>query len=379
MTSRRSRARSSPDRRRGQREALVLVRSRHRADGGTRERGVPTDTDEKGQGNVFVPRLGVGIQYNPEILEWFPFEEQEVDAMEVLLDVFMGPLDSPYVVLPGKGRLLDRLRAQYPLLSHSNYGCEFGFEPLDASPAMLRHVPIARALRSPWVSDHCLYGDASFCDLWSSPLQFSAAEVQRASARARALQEAYGIPLAHENAAYYRPCPGAELREAEFLARLVESSGTYLHLDLHNIHTNSVNLPGYDIDDFLSTIPLDRVIEVHIAGGSWHDGLYHDWHDSKVPEPVWELLDRVLRVSNPGAVVLEFQGRAHHPSTRVLGREEDLAMIQGDLERAKAIWDRTYGPGSRLTTSRQRPHEREGHLGSVAENPARAGACGKAV
>jgi uncharacterized protein len=325
---------------------------------------------------MLVPRLGVGIQYNPEILEWFPFEEQDVDAMEVLLDTFMGPLDSPHVLLPARGRLLERLASKYPLLGHSNYGCEFGFEPLEASPAVLRHVPLSRAMRSPWVVDHCFYGDGSWSDLWSSPIQFSAAEVARVGARARALQEAYGVPLGHENAAYYRPCPGAEMREAEFLARLVEASGTYLHLDLHNIYTNGINLPGYDVDDFLNTIPIERVIEVHIAGGSWYDGLYHDWHDSRVPEPVWELLERVLRAGSPGAVVLEFQGRAHHPCTREMSREEDLEMIQADLARAGALWDRVYGPFSRRTT---KGHGREDHLGRVAAHPAGAGAGGEAV
>jgi uncharacterized protein len=338
-----------------------------------------SDEPPGGHGTVFVPRLGVGIQYNPEILDWFPFEEQDVDTLEVLLDTFMGPLDSPYIVLPGKARTLERLSSQRTVLAHSNYGCEFGFEPLERSPAVLRHVPLAKKMRSPWVVDHCFYGDGSWSDLWSSPVQFSAAEVERVGARARALQEAYGVPLGHENAAYYRPCPGAEMREAEFLRRLVEASGTYLHLDLHNIYTNSINLPGYDVDDFLRTIPLDRVIEVHIAGGSWYDGLYHDWHDSKVPEPVWELLERVLRASAPGAVVLEFQGRAHHPGTRVLSREEDIAMIQADLERARALWDRVYGPGSRATTSRHLPDGREGHMGPLAADPLRAGAGGGAV
>lgn len=282
--------------------------------------------------------LGVGIQYNPEILDWFPFESLEVDLFEVLLDSVMGPLDSPYVFRPGAWKQLRALRGKCPLLAHSNYGCEFGFGPLSETPAVRRHVPMTSALASPWIADHCFYGDASWLDVWSSPLQFSRAELKRVAGRARELQELYGVPLAHENAAYYVSTPGTEMREAEFMAGLVEAAGTFLHLDLHNIYTNSVNLPGFRMDEYLATIPLDRVINVHLAGGSWHDGLYHDWHDSRVPEPVWELFEWLLERTTPCAVILEYQGRAHHESTRVLGGARDQAMICEDLARARALW-----------------------------------------
>ncbi len=302
-----------------------------------------------------IDRIGIGIQYNPEILSWFPFEEQQVDALEILLDTVMGPLDSPYVLRPGAAQLLERLAERHLLIAHSNYGCDFGFLPLDETPAVLRHVPIARALNSPWVSNHCFYGDASWVDIWSSPLQFSRAEAKRVARRAAALQERYGMPLCHENAAYYLRCPGGELREAEFLALLVETAGTNLHLDLHNIYTNAVNFPQFDLKNYLDTIPLERVVAIHLAGGSWHGGVYHDWHDSRVPEPVWDLLDEVLQRARPAAVILEFQGQAHHAGTRVLGSTADRDMIVSDIERARAAWDRAYGPGTRRTAAVLQP------------------------
>ncbi|WP_018684881.1 DUF692 domain-containing protein [Actinokineospora enzanensis] len=281
--------------------------------------------------------IGVGIQYNPEILDWFPFESLDVDLFEVLLDPFMGPLDGPSVFLPGALERLRELRRKRPLLAHSNYGCDFGFGDLERTPAVLRHVPMARAIGSPWIADHSFYGDESWLDIWSSPVQFSPTEVRRIADRARRLQEHYGIPLAHENAAYYLATPGSTMREADFMAALVERSGTFLHLDLHNVYANSLNLAGFDPMAYLETIPLDRVIAVHLAGGSWHDGLYHDWHDNPVPEPVWELLDWLLARARPGAVILEYQGRCHHESTRLLDTDDE-SMIVRDLARAKAAW-----------------------------------------
>lgn len=287
--------------------------------------------------------LGVGIQYNPEILDWFPFEELDVDFFEVLLDNVMAPLDGPHIIKPASKKMLDRLRAKCPLLAHSNYGCEFGFSPLEDSAAVRRHVALANMIDSPWVADHCFYGDESWLDIWSSPLQFSHAEVARCAERAARLQTLYGMPLAHENAAYYLPCPGAEMREAEFMARLVERAGTFLHLDLHNIYTNSLNLPGFDLKNYMDTIPLERVIAVHLAGGSWHGGVYHDWHDSKIPPQVWELYEDLLLRARPSAITLEYQGQAHHPDTRVLGGHEDGHMIRSDLAHAQALWRRHHG------------------------------------
>jgi uncharacterized protein (UPF0276 family) len=283
--------------------------------------------------------IGIGIQYTPEFLDWFPIESLDVDLYEVLLDPVMGPLDSPYLFMPGAFEELMALKERHPLLAHSNYGCEFGFEPLEHTPAVRRHVPMTQMIGSPWVADHSFYGDSSWLDIWSSPLQFSAAEMVRVADRAKRLQDLYGVPLAHENAAYYVPTPGGDMREADFMAGLVERAGTFLHLDLHNVYANSLNLPGYRVEDYLDALPIDRVIAVHLAGGSWRDGLYHDWHDSPVPERVWEMLEWVLSRVRPAAVTLEYQGRCHHADTRVLGGQDDLDMITGDLDRARRTWD----------------------------------------
>jgi uncharacterized protein (UPF0276 family) len=302
--------------------------------------------------------LGVGLQVNPE-LRWFPFEQEPVDVFEVLIDTLAAPLDSPYVMLPTALDALEPLRRRAPILAHSNCGGEFAFLPLERTAAVRRHVPIAKALASPWVADHCFYADGHGTELWSSPVQFSRAEACRLADRAKALQDLYGVPLLHENAAYYFPFPGGEMSEAEFLALLVESAGTYLHLDLHNVYTNSLNLPGYDCSDFLRTIPLDRVLAIHIAGGSRSGGVYHDWHDSPVPEPVWEMLETVLRAAKVKAVIIEYQGQAHHDDTRVLYERDDAESIRSDLHRAIRLWEEVYGADSRWS-KRSAREERPG-------------------
>ncbi|MCA8251640.1 DUF692 domain-containing protein [Burkholderia sp. AU31624] len=302
-----------------------------------------------------VPTLGVGLQFNPSLIGWFPFLEQSLDALEILFDGVMTPLDGPGLMLPATVDMMSAVAARFPLVGHSNYGGDFGFDDLASTPAVRRHVPLAGKFNVPWVSNHCFYSDASWCDVWSSPLQFSHAEVVRVADRARALQDLYGVPLAHENAAYYRTCPGSEMQEAEFLARVVERSGTYLHLDLHNLYANGQNhgASGYSIARFLDTIPMDRVICIHMAGGRWFDDQYHDLHDTQVVEPVWDLLDDVLSRARPGAVILEYEAEALHSREETLDIARSIDVVLADLERGRAAWDRAYGPASRRTTQRE--------------------------
>ena len=245
--------------------------------------------------------------------------------------------------------------AKFPIIGHSNYGGDFGFADLATTSAVRRHVPLAKQFNVPWVADHCFYSDGSWADVWSSPVQFSPAEVVRLAARARALQDSYGVPLAHENAAYYRTCPGSDMPEEEFLARMLELSGTWLHLDLHNLYANELNhaARGYSIRRFLATIPLDRVISIHIAGGRWVDDQYHDLHDTQVTEAVWDLLDDVLSRARPGAVILEYETQALYCNEETLDRERTIDLILADLDRARTAWDRAYGPASRRTTGRE--------------------------
>jgi uncharacterized protein (UPF0276 family) len=258
---------------------------------------------------------------------------------ELLCDQFAAPLDAGYVLDPVTRPLLDQVAAGHPLIAHGNYGNEFGFEPLDETVGVLRHIAAAHAMKSPWYADHMFFGFPASSYVWSSPLPFSRAEVERVAGRAAALQDRLKLPLLHENAFYYAPMPGSEIAEAEFIAMMVEKAQTHLLLDLHNIYANSVNFEGYDAWAFVRTVPLDRVIEIHIAGGQQSEDWYHDFHSYAVPEPVWEMLGYVVaRANNLRAIVLEVQGPAHSHVTRKVDASW-VPMINNDLRRARAVLD----------------------------------------
>lgn len=283
---------------------------------------------------------GVGLQLNPTIIGLLDqIDPTLYQFSELLCDQFAAPLDCGYVLDPATRPLLERLAARHPLVAHGNYGNEFGFDPLAETPGVLRHIEIAHEMKSPWYADHMFFGFESTSYMWSSPLQFSRAEVERVAGRAAELQDRLKMPLLHENAFYYAPFPGSEIGEAEFIATLVDKAQTHLLLDLHNIFSNSMNFADYDIWQYLRTIPLDRVLEIHLAGGEQIEDWYHDFHNHAVPEPVWEMLQYVLeRAPNLQGVTLEVQEPSHSSKSRAVGPGW-AEMIASDLTRATTMWN----------------------------------------
>lgn len=114
------------------------------------------------------------------------------------------------------------------------------------------------------------------------------------------------MPLMENIATLIDP-PGSPLDEAEWISAIVEGSKCGLLLDLHNVHANATNF-GYHPVHFLDTIPCERVITVHLAGGRWIGRILDD-HLHDVPDPVYDLLaELAFRTAHPLDVVLERDG-----------------------------------------------------------------------
>jgi uncharacterized protein (UPF0276 family) len=295
-----------------------------------------------------IGHVGIGLQMNPTALELEPqgIDPSLFEYAELLCDQFTGPLDAGYALDPLMRPMLEELASKHALIAHGNHGNEFGFEPLDDTAGVRRHIPAAHAMKSPWYTDHMFYGFESTGYVWSSPLPFSRAEIERVAGRAAAMQDRLKLPLLHENAFYYARMPGSEIAEAEFMAAIVEKAQTHLLLDLHNVYSNSQNFEGYDAWKFLNTVPLDRVVEIHLAGGQSADGWYHDFHSYPVPQPVWDMLAYVIpRAPMLGAIVLEVQGPAHNLVSRPVDGTW-VSMINEDLSRARVVLDRSLAPAA---------------------------------
>ncbi|CAJ62276.1 hypothetical protein FRAAL3633 [Frankia alni ACN14a] len=118
------------------------------------------------------------------------------------------------------------------------------------------------------------------------------------------------VPLALENPAALLRWPDGELAPADFLAELAERTGALLLVDVANLHGDAVN-HGLDPVAAFDRLPWERVAYLHVAGGSMHEGRYHDTHLHPVGAPQLELLADAVRRCPPGraAYLLERDGR----------------------------------------------------------------------
>ncbi|MGH7438812.1 MAG: DUF692 domain-containing protein, partial [Polyangiaceae bacterium] len=212
------------------------------------------------------------------------------------------------------------LAERYPVVTHGLTLSLGGTDPLDDE--YLRDLAATvRAVRSPWHSDHLCFSAAGGRVLHDLlPVAFKEASVGPIADRIKAARDALGVPLAIENVSFYWHPGRAEMSEAEFLSRVCEAADCGLMLDVNNAYVNSLNF-GFDVDRWMADAPLDRVVQMHVAGHEWFEvdergigkpvapkaagGMVIDTHGADVPDPVLSLLGRVVKRTGPVPIVLE--------------------------------------------------------------------------
>lgn len=200
---------------------------------------------------------------------------------------------------------LSQVRERYPLVTH---GLTMSLGAVDPPPVeyLAELKDEIERMGSPWHSDHlCLStaGPLVLHDLL--PLRLSRANADRTAERLCSIQQVLGVPMGFENISWYAHPGHAELSETEFINRVLEQSGCWLLLDVNNVYVNARN-HGFDAYEFISQLPLDRVIQLHVAGHTeLESGLLLDTHGADVCDPVYDLLRWTLERAGPRPVLLE--------------------------------------------------------------------------
>src|SRR5262249_4345643 len=96
-----------------------------------------------------------------------------------------------------------------------------------------------------------------------------------------------------------------EVPDGEFVAAVAEQAGCGILLDLHNVWCNARN-GRQGVTSYLRALPLDRVWELHLAGGHEFHGFWIDAHSGPIPPEVLALAgDVVPLLPTLGAIVFE--------------------------------------------------------------------------
>ncbi|MBI4951535.1 MAG: DUF692 domain-containing protein [Myxococcales bacterium] len=226
---------------------------------------------------------------------------------------------------------------RHPVTTHGLTLSLGGADPLDADYlAELRRF-LGR-FGAGWHSDHLCFSGAGGGVLHDLlPVAFTTSAAKRVAARVREASERLGLPVAVENISYYTTLGGDPRDEPAFIAEVLERADCGLLLDLNNLDVNAEN-HGFDARAWLSGIPLERVVEIHVAGPErWSDAraeLLVDTHGAPVRPPVYELLSRVISRTGPVPVLLERDNNVP-PLAELL---DEVAAIDRVYRSAIAKW-----------------------------------------
>ena len=191
---------------------------------------------------------------------------------------------------------------------------------------------IIAMLDVPWASEHLSFNHTpDFATGFLLPPRQTADGIALAARSIGDLQRALPVPVAIETGVSYLRPRADEMSDAAFVRGVVERADCGLLLDLHNVWCNSVN-GRQDIDAYLAAVPLERVWEIHLAGGFEMEGFWLDAHSGSIPDALYALAERLVpQLPNLRAVVFEI-----FPSfVPVVG----LDLVQAQMERLQALWD----------------------------------------
>lgn len=231
-------------------------------------------------------------------------------------------------------RRLAQVAEHFPVLTHGlmmNLGSTDPLDGdyLDALAAFLRRYP------SPWHSDHLSFSGVDGVLLHELlPLPWDPGTARRVAERLLRAQDALGVPVAIENISAYLRLGEPHYAETDFISDVLARCDGTLLLDVNNVLVNAKN-HGFDPYAWLSEIPLDRVVQLHVAGHERaHDGILVDTHGADVPSEVEALLAWVIERSGPRPVLLERD--ANVPAFPVL--LDEVRRLDGVYRNALQTW-----------------------------------------
>lgn len=280
--------------------------------------------------NFNLPSLGAGAGLRHEHLRQILDSLPPFSWFEIITENFLD--------IGGISReALLEIRDKYPIIAHGVCLSIGSTDALDLD-YLKRLRRFLDEFRIPWASDHLCFTMVDHTNLNDLiPLPFTEEAVEHVSGRLRQVQEILERPFLVENVTRYMTVSDRQMSESEFISEVLTRSGCGLLLDVTNVFLNS-KMHNFDPYQFLRSIPLDRVGQIHLAGWDAEDDrIIIDSHDAPVPAPVWDLFREAIRLIGPTSVLIEWDNELP-PVTRLLEETEIAERVMREaLPEAHAV------------------------------------------
>lgn len=274
-------------------------------------------TDPRFTGGV---TLGTGIGLRVPHYRHILAEKPTVGWFEIISENFM--------VEGGRAlEVLDRILDQYRVVQHG-----VGLYPGNVHGMDFDHLRrlkrLVRRTKTPWLSDHLCWGsiDGSMShDLLPVPFTFESA--RKTAENLRIAQDFLEVPLAVENVSSYAAFNDDEMTEWEFLAEVVELADVGILLDVNNIYVSAFN-HGFDAEEFVRSVPHERIFQIHLAGHTNVGRYIIDTHRGSVSEAVLELYRQTIALTGAVSTLIEWDDEI-----------PELPVLLAEAERARRARD----------------------------------------
>jgi uncharacterized protein (UPF0276 family) len=280
------------------------------------------------------PNLGLGVGLRtvhfPYLLKNWP----KVDWLEIISENFLDTQGRPRYVL-------DQIAERYPVVMHGVSLSIGSSDPLNFD-YLARLKRLADAVNPRWVSVHlCWTGVLGLNSHVLLPIPLNQETLAHVVSRVRTVQDFLERPLVLENPSTYVTFRDSTMSEWAFLSRMAEEADCGLLLDVNNVYVSSFN-HGFDPQEYLRSVPHERIVQFHLAGHTHCQTHIIDTHDHPVIERVWQLYRLAHELTGGVATLLEWDAKIPEfpvvhaevlKARRFLGQEvAEPAVDEADIE-----------------------------------------------
>lgn len=276
--------------------------------------------------NIFdLPMMGFGLGLRPEhyphILEHSP----DVDWFEIISENYMETEGRPKY-------MLEQIREKYPLVMHGVSLSIGTVDPLNSD--YLKQLKDLIAWVDPvWISDHlCWTGVAHKQTHDLLPVPYTEEALKHIIERLRMVQDYLERPILMENPSTYLEFQSSEMTEWDFIRRMAEESGCGLLLDANNVYVSCYN-HKWDPKTYLDALPMERVVQIHLAGHQNNGTHIIDTHDDHVTDEVWKLYEYIIGTAGQISTMVEWDDKI--PA---------FDVVKAELDKARGFAARAHKP-----------------------------------
>ncbi len=231
--------------------------------------------------------LGYGLGLRPVYYDEILATRPPVDWFEIISENYMVAGGRPLA-------MLERFRADYPIVMHGVSMSLASTDPLDFD-YLGELKALAERVEPAWISDHVAWTGVHGINLHDLlPIPYTEESLAHIVDRISRVQDFLKRRLVVENASTYVTFGQSEMEECTFVAEMAERADCLLLLDVNNVFVSGFN-HGFDASRFIDSVPVDRVVQFHMAGHTDNETHRIDTHDQPVCEEVWTLYEQARR------------------------------------------------------------------------------------